>query len=348
MLYLIITVLLTLSVSAMCSMLEAMILGTTPVEIETLKTKSRRKGELLEMMVRNIDETTSAILTTNTIANTFGATLSGAMFAAIFGTGFYTSYVFPACLTVAILFFSEILPKNLGIIYRPHLHSFIVFPLSWLGVIMLPVSRFTRWTLRRITSKSKSNSISDDEIILLAKKGEEDGLLSSQERDLITNSLELDDVAISEIMTPRTVLMALDEDMTIGEVFEKYPHIGFSRIPVYKDAIDNITGVVRRRDILTAKANDLDSKRISTLKSPAIFVPENGSALSVLKQLIKKHQQIGIVVDEFSSLTGVISLEDIFEKLLGSEIFDTDDVAVDMRELARHRRAGNKSIRQGK
>jgi len=338
MIYLFITVFLTLFVSAMCSMCEAIILSATPIEVEVIRERSQRKGKILEKMLKNIDETTSAILTANTIANTFGATLSGAMFAELYNSGLLTSYIFPAFLTVSILFFSEILPKNIGIIYRETILSFIIIPLYWLSIAMRPVARFTRWTLSRITNKRSQSTVRDDEIILLAKKGEEDGMLSSQERDLILNSLALDEVAISEIMTPRTVIMALDEEMTIGEVFKEYPHLSFSRIPVYKDSLDNITGVVRRRDVLTAKANDQDSIKISTLKSPATFVPENGSALSVLKQLIKKHQQIGIVVDEFASLTGVVSLEDIFEKLLGSEIFDTDDVAVDMRELARHRR----------
>lgn len=337
MFYLVLTVFLTLSISAFCSTLEAMILSTTRFEIESLKAKSKRKGELLELFVRDIDETTSAILTANTIANTFGATLSGTMFASLYGDSPVTRYVFPSLLTVGILFFSEIMPKNLGIIYRPYLQGIVIVPLYWLRILMRPVSRFTRWTLGRITSRKNQNAISDDEIILLAKRGEEDGLLSAQERNLITNSLALDEVTVAEIMTPRTVLMALDEDYTIGEVFAEFPHLSFSRIPVYKDTIDNITGIVRRRDILTAAANDLHSTKISTLKSAATFVPENGSALSVLRQLIKKHQQIGIVVDEFSSLTGVISLEDIFEKLVGSEIFETDDIAVDMRELARHR-----------
>lgn len=331
------TVFITLAVSAFCSMLEAMVLSTTPVEIEALKRKSKRRGEMLEQFVEQIDSTTSAILAANTVANTFGATLSGAMFAVEFGHGTLTNYVFPAALTIGILFFSEILPKNIGLIYRPSIQPYMIYPLYWLRVVMYPLSTFSRWVIGKITTKKTDLQTSDDEIILLANKGEQDGLLSSQERDLITNSLSLDDVAISQIMTPRTVVMALDETMTIGEVFKEHPHLSFSRIPVYHDTIDNITGIVRRRDILTAKANDQDSTVIGSLKGAAIFVPENGSALSVLRQLIKKHQQMGIVVDEFASLTGVVSLEDIFENLLGSEIFEPDDIAVDMRELARKR-----------
>ena len=339
MVYLAITVVLTLLVSAFCSILEAMVLSTTPVEIEALKRKSKARGELLEKFVDNIDETTSAILTANTIANTFGATLAGAQCAVYFGSDFATKYVFPAAMTIAILFFSEILPKNFGIIYRPAIQPWLVYPLYWLRVTMKPISKISAWIIGKITKRRRIRAMSDDEIIMLAEKGQKDGLISPQERDLIANSLSLDDVAISEIMTPRTVVMALDKDITVAEAFKEYPNLNFSRIPVFEGTIDNIVGIARRRDILTAVANDRDGATISEFMQPPIFVPENGSALSVMRQLIKKHQQMGIVVDEFASLTGVVTLEDIFEHLLGSEIFETDDIAVDMRELARNRKS---------
>ena len=338
MIYLVIIVILTLGVSAFCSTLEAMVLSTTPVEIEALKRKYGNRGELLEKFVENIDETTSAILTANTIANTFGAALAGAHFAMIMGTGPATRYVFPAAMTVSILFFSEILPKNFGIFYRPAIQPWLVYPLHWLRIIMKPASNFSSWMTGKITRKKRHmRDLSDDEIIMLAEKGQKDGLISPQERDLIANSLSLDDVTISEIMTPRTVVMAFEDTATVSETFKAHPEINFSRIPVYRGTIDNIVGIVRRRDILTAMANDKHDSLISDFIQPAVFVPENGSALSVLRQLIKKHQKMGIVVDEFASLTGVITLEDIFEHLLGSEIFETDDIAVDMRELARNR-----------
>ncbi len=345
MFYFILTVLLTLAVSAFCSLMEAMILSTTPVEVENLKRRSKRRGNLLEKFVSDIDETTSAILTANTIANTFGATLAGIQCARIFGSDAFSGYVFPAFLTVCILFFSEILPKNIGILYRPSLQPFLVWPLYWLVRAMKPVCIISSWVIGKISSRRKAPSLSDDEIILLADKGERDGLISEQERKLIANTLSLDDVVVSEIMTPRTVVVALDETSTAAEAFRRNRGLGFSRMPVYRDTIDNIVGVVRRRDILKAVADDRDTAKISELVQPAVFVPENGSALSVLRILIKKHQQIGIVVDEFASLTGVVSLEDIFEHLLGSEIFESDDIAVDMREFAR-RRKGGKATRQ--
>ncbi len=338
--FFILTIFLTLSVSAFCSTLEAMILSTTPFEIESLKKTSARRGKMLEKYVRDIDETTSAILTANTIANTFGATLAGGLCAKLFGNGAISSYVFPAFLTVAILFFAEILPKNIIILYRKPMQPYLIYPLGWLRFAMLPVARFTSFVLRGLKSKANNSSQdnSDDEIVMLANKGEKTGRITSQERDLIANSLSLDNVSISEIMTPRTVVETADEEQTVGEFFKEYPSPNFSRYPVYKNTVDNIVGIVRRRDILTEMANDRVNKKISDIMQPTTFVPENGTALAVLRQLIKKHQQMGIVVDEFASLTGVVTLEDIFEHLLGSEIFETDDIAVDMRELARNRK----------
>ena len=340
MVYLIVIVVLTVAVSAFCSTLEAVVLSTTAVEIESLKKRAPRKGRLLEEMVENIDATTSAILTTNTIANTFGATLAGAQFAAIFKPEGVFAYIFPASMTIGILLFAEILPKNMGLIYRKAAQNRLTYPLWTLYRVMSPVAKFTSWLIGLLASKKPADSEEnqDDEIIMLAKKGEEDGVISTQERDLIANSLTLDDVTISEIMTPRTVVVALDADATVAETFKAHPNLDFSRLPLYRDTIDNIVGIVRRRDILTAMADDKYDVKLSTFSQKPVFVPENGSALAVLRQLLKKHQQMGIVVDEFASLTGVVTLEDIFEHLLGSEIFENDDSAVDMRELARKKR----------
>ena len=343
MVYLAITVFLTLAVSSLCSVFEAVILGTTPVDIEALKKISKNRGAILENLVRDIDKTTSAILTANTIANTFGATLAGSQFAYLFGADMAAKYAFPAGMTIVILLFSEILPKNLAILYRRQAQRLSAYPLYWLCIFMAPLARASSWLISAVLPRRGNPRAGDDEIILLAERGRKDGVISSQERDLIANSLSLDDITIAEIMTPRTVVFALDESMTAEEAFKMEGGLKFSRMPIYRDSIDNVTGIVRRRAIITAVAEGRGGARIGGLATPAMFVPENGSALAVLRQFVKRHQQLGIVVDEFSSLTGVVSLEDIFEHLLGSEIFDNTDIAVDMRELARRKRNLKKS-----
>ena len=153
---------------------------------------------------------------------------------------------------------------------------------------------------------------------------------------MVTNALKLDEVQVSEIMTPRVVVTALDKSLTVEEVFKKTPHLHFARIPVFDEELDNIVGIVRRRDLLTQIADDNDDVRLVDIMDDVRFVPETVTAYSALQSMLKSHQQLLAVVDEFGSLAGVVAMEDIMESILGREIFEKDDVAIDMRELARN------------
>jgi CBS domain containing-hemolysin-like protein len=178
--------------------------------------------------------------------------------------------------------------------------------------------------------------------MLLAEKSEKDGTLSSNEREVINNALSLDEILVDAIMTPRTVVYSFDGSETIESIFEKDRNIPFARIPVYEDQADNIKGVVRRRDILSAIAEDRESLRIADLAFDAIFVPDTATADDALQTFLKNHQQLAIAVDEFGNMSGVITMEDVIEHIIGQEIFEADDPAVDMRELARKRQFAEK------
>lgn len=333
--YLAATVFLTLAFAALCRAAEE-VSGAAPAEpgIAERKSEGGKAHKRPSPAPPGAAEAASALRAT---AAVFGSAAAGAQFAELTGAGLGAALAFSAALATAFAAFAEVLPKLIVPIFRAPLLLRLRRPLAWLAAAAAPLSRLSA----KLSGESagRPRDAGDDEIILLAEKGQKDGLITPQERDLIANSLSLDDVEISEIMTPRTVVMALDRDMTVERVFSENPNLNFSRIPVYSGAIDNIVGIVRRRDILTAVAGDRGGAKISEFMQQPIFVPENGSALSVMRQLIKRHQQMGIVVDEFASLTGVVTLEDIFEHLLGSEIFEADDVAVDMRELARKRKS---------
>ena len=188
-----------------------------------------------------------------------------------------------------------------------------------------------------VPPKEKSSEKDEEEIILLAKKGAKEGTLSSDESDWVTNALQLDGVKVSEIMTPRTVVLALNENITVKEVFDKYPNVPFARIPVYADNIDHITGIVRRRDLHNAMVEDNAGATLKDLALHPLFIPENASADKALRLLLSEHSQLSIAVDEFGSVAGVLAMEDIIESILGQEIFEHDDLAVDMRELAKRR-----------
>jgi CBS domain containing-hemolysin-like protein len=323
----------TIGVSALCSILEAMILSTTTSEIESLKRSKPRLGELLEYYRSDLEETTSAILSLNTIANTLGATLVGGLAANTFGE--HKLIYFSLGMTIGILIFSEVIPKNIGVIYRDGIQPLLIRPLQAIRLIMRPVSFLCKIAVFLVVPKRMNQDISDDDIRFLAEKSEKDGNLTQDERVIISNALSLDEIQIEEIMTPRTVVMAIEQSQSIKEVFESEPNLPFARIPVYKNNIDTITGVVRRRDLLKSKADDKDLQLVSDLMLEPIFVLGNRTAADALQLFLKKNQQLAIVLDEYGSVEGVITMEDVIEHILGREIFEVDDVAIDMREFAK-------------
>ncbi|MBH54295.1 MAG: hypothetical protein CMI18_08100 [Opitutaceae bacterium] len=331
-------VVLTVGVSAFCSVLEAMVLSTTTAEIESMANKSAKWGNLFKPIIAEIDDTISAILTLNTIANTAGASVVGTLAAEIYGSS--AVGIVAAIMTFMILIFSEIIPKNVGVAYRPWIQPLSVYPLVAIRFLMKPVTYFTRSFVRLLVKEHETSSEeAEEEIKLLAEKGAKEGKLRSAEADVISNTLTLDDVAIDDIMTPRTVVYALEQDQTIGEVFKEFNNIPFARIPVYTETIDNVVGYVRRRDLLQAVADDAHDTQLEELMDQALFVPETANGADTLQSFLAKQQQLAIVVDEFGSVTGVVTMEDIIEHILGREIFEKDDVAVDMRELARAKNA---------
>ncbi|MGB1127516.1 MAG: CNNM domain-containing protein [Opitutales bacterium] len=334
----------TIGVSALCSILEAMILSTSTAEIESLKKSHQKSGERLERAKLDIEETSSAILSLNTIANTLGATIVGGLAVQIWSESSNVLYNVSLIMATAILFISEIIPKNVGVLYRTSLQPVLIHPLTWICTLMTPISKVVGFFVRLLLKNQEPETDSDEEIMLLAEKSEKEGTLTSNEREVINNALSLDEILVDEIMTPRTVVYSIDADDSIGALFEnrKNSYIPFARIPVYQNQSDNITGIVRRRDILSAKAEDRDDVRIGELASGAIFVPDTATADDALQTFLKTHQQLAIAVDEFGSMSGVITMEDVIEHIIGQEIFEKDDPAVDMRELARKRQFAEK------
>lgn len=330
----IIAIVFTLGVSAFCSLLEALLLSTTSTDVEELLQTSPRKGTILGRLRTDIEDTSSAILSLNTIANTLGAVICGGLATIHFGN----LLLFSIFMTVGILIFSEIIPKNVGVLYRPGLLPWMVYPLWAVCVVMKPFSVIGSTVVRAILRNSPvAATDSDREIILLARKSAKEGSLTVSESNMISNTLSLDNVTVKAMMTPRTVVSAYEKNLTVRDIFSQQPNIPFARFPVFEENIDNVIGQVRRRDLLKAKAEDRDNVTVESLMQPIIFIPENGTADQALRQFLREHQQLGVVVDEFGSTSGVLTMEDIIEHIIGQEIFEKDDVAIDMRELARRR-----------
>jgi magnesium and cobalt exporter, CNNM family len=323
----------TLAVSFLCSLTEAVILSTTVLEVETLKRDHPKSGLLLERMKTGIDETISAILTMNTIAGSLGSATIGAL-----GSQLLSERVFALFMVgygITLLICAEVLPKNLGVAHRKTLQRYLAAPIWILNRSLRPVTYLANLAVRPFVRPPHNLEKSDEEILLLAERGAQQGTLSRSESSIITNALSLDDVRVSEIMTPRTVVTALQKNATISEVFQEFPNIPFARIPVYGKNLDDIVGLVRRRDLLKSKANDQDLDLVEKIMQEVQFIPETVTVANALQAFLKAHQQLLVVVDEFGTTAGVVTMEDVMEQLIGREIFEKDDVAVDMRELAR-------------
>jgi CBS domain containing-hemolysin-like protein len=333
MFWLIVAIVLTLDVSFVCSLAEALILSTTIAEIEALKQRRPRHGALLEMLKMELDDTMSAVLTINTITNTLGSMIIGGLVTQLFGHVWLGAA--SGVMAFTILVFSEVLPKNIGVAYRVQLQPYVVYPLWWARRALTPVLYICSSVVRIFIQPRPKAQTSEKEIILLAERGAKEGTLSRSESNIIANTLSLDDVRVSEIMTPRTVVTTLQKNATVGGVFREFPNIPFARIPVCQKNLDDIVGLVRRRDLLKAKANDQDLATVGDLMQEISLIPETATVGNALQLFLKTHQHLLVAVDEFGSTAGVVTMEDVMEHILGREIFEKDDVAVDMRELAR-------------
>jgi len=328
---------LTLAVSFMCSLFEAMTLSTTTLEIETLKPAHPKAAARLERLKSRLDETIAAILTLNTIVNVVGSMIIGSLAARLFEHNATLIGALSATLTFTLLVFAEVLPKNFAVAHRKGLQPILAHPLYALTRALRPVTYISNLIVRAFVKPPPPETISDEQILLLARGGLKQGTLTTHESSIIANTLSLDDVRISAIMTPRTVVTALPKNLTIAEVFKAHPNIPFGRLPVFEKNLDDIVGLVRRRDLLKAKANDQDAETVGRLMQEVHFIPETVTAANALQLILKTHQKLLVVVDEFGITAGVVTMEDIMEHILGREIFEKDDIAVDMREFARRK-----------
>lgn len=326
---------LALGVSFLCSILEASLLSIAPSHVEQLAREGQASGLIMRRLKQDVDRPISAILTLNTVAHTVGAAGAGAQAAQIFGST-YTGLI-SALLTLAILVLSEIIPKTLGAVYWRALTPFTAYTVDGMTRLLLPLV----WILERITALFKrrrdGTTITRGDIAVLAKIGSEEGTLGEEEGRVMNNMLSLQGVAVDTIMTPRTVVAAFPRKISVAEVLRRYTTIPYSRLPIYGETIDEITGYVLRSEVLQALAADDHDRRLRSLEKPIVRVSEANSVTDTLRALVQNQQQIAVVQDEYGGTAGIVTMEDIFESLLGLEILDETDIVQDLQVLARER-----------
>lgn len=319
-------------ISFLCSILEAVLLSTTPSYIQTLLFQEKRGARLLQKNKEQIDLSISAILTVNTFANTLGASGVGAEAMVLFGE----EYMFfaSALLTLCILYFSEIIPKTIGATHWQRLAIPASYLIRGLVVITYPLLIISS-LITRMFKKHSMQKTSREEIRAISELGSREGILDEQESDIIENLLDLKQARVEDILTPRSVLFALKSDSTVEEFFQIEDFDNFSRIPIYDGDIDHITGVVLLRHILIEKQNGNNATRLSEIALPIFTIYENIPVSKALELFIKRREHIFIVKDRFDQTQGIVTLEDAIETLLGVEIMDEFDDVENMQELAK-------------
>src|SRR5258708_7749376 len=321
----------SLSISFICTLMESVMLHSSLADIDLIKKNHPRAGERLEALHLTLDDTISTIIALNTAAITLGAVAAGALSVRVWGE--ISLGALALGLTLAVLIFCEVLPRNLGVAHKYALLPMIATPLTALYRVLKPAAALCNLVVRFFIPLKPTARTSEQQIILLAERGAKEGTLTRSESSIIANALTLDDVRVSELMTPRSVITAIRKSATVGEVFREYPNIPFGRMPVYGKHMDDIVGIVRRRDLLKAKANDQDLELVGNIMQEVNFIPETVTASHALQLFLKTHQQFAVAVDEFGSTAGVLTMEDIMEHIPGKKIFEKDDLPVHLRQL---------------
>jgi len=327
-----IIMLVSIALSALCSTLEATLLSTPLSYITGLEEQGVKGASRLKKLKQNTDRPISAILCLNTIANTVGASIVGSLVYEVYGDALVGA--FSTVFTLAILFFSEIIPKTIGTSYWRKLAIpassiisgmiFISYPLVWI------LEKFTKL----ISSRSEQVSVSREDISAMVSVATEEEEIEKEEKKMIQNILKLDEVTAHEIMTPSVVVEMVPGSMTIREFYES--ENTHSRILIYDEDNDEyVTGYVLRQEVLEKMAEDKFNTTLNEIIRPIMTFGEEESVSDIWEKLIEKKEHISAILDEYGSLRGIVTMEDVIETMLGHEIVDEKDEVVDMQEYAK-------------
>ncbi len=337
-----------LSVSFLASLLEATLLSVRISEIEPRASAGARGAiQLLDLKRHRIDDAISAILTMNTIAQTLGAALAGAQAARVFGSA--RVGIFSGVLTLLVLVCTEIIPKTLGTVYAPRLVNFVGRTIGFLTWALAPLLYLTRF-LTRLIAPGGTPPMSRSELSALVGMAAREGAIRTQESQVFENVLELEKIKVEDVMTPRTVVIMLPATSTLGELVEHTNTSSVSRIPLFTDDRDRVTGYcVQREALLAAARGAAPETPITEFKRDVTFIPESATLARALRHFLDEGEHLAMAVDEFGGVSGLVTLEDLVETILGVEIVDESDRVADLRHLAtelRDRRLARRQARR--
>ena len=335
MILLIVYVLIALGFSFLCSIAESVILSVTTPYVSLLEREGHGAGRVLRKLKEDINAPLAAILTLNTVAHTAGAAGAGAQAAAVFGSQFLG--LASAILTLLILIFSEIIPKTLGAFYWRQLAPVTGYALRFLVWVLYPFVKMSEWLTRGLSRGPTLTGFSREEFAVMAELGEAEGQLEQRESSILRNLFfTLRDHSVREVMTPRTVVYSLSQDATVGESCEDVEKSRFSRIPIYERRDpDCVVGFVLKQELLLANAKGDRDAKLAEFRRDMLMLPETATIYQAFQKMLARRVQISAVLDEYGSLEGLVTLEDLLETLLGEEIVDEADKTPDRQELAK-------------
>lgn len=324
-------------ISGACSLFEAVLYSVPMRHVESLAGSNPKARRVLKELKEDVEKPITAILSLNTIANTAGAAVAGAAALAVFGRDWIG--LFSAFFTISILVFSEVIPKTAGVVHARRLAPYVAYPLKALVVSMGPAIWLCGHITRLISRHKDSDMVSPDELKIMAYMGFKAGSIQPYQKTVIENILSLENKAVKEIMTPRTVVFSLSEHLTARGAADMVKRWEHSRFPVYDGDPEDIVGIVLTRELLMALSRGKGDTPLTDLMSPPRFVAETAPLDQVFREFMHSRQKLFVVIDEYGGLSGVITLEDILEEILGREIVDEFDEVADKRQLARARRS---------
>lgn len=332
---LIIYLLIAIGISFLCSILEAVLLSVTPAYVENQMQKTPRRATVLQQVKDNLDTSISSILILNTFAHTMGAAGVGSQAVKVFGPRWET--LVAVLLTLAILYFSEIIPKTLGATFWKQLALPSAHIIKWLVKLLYPLVWVSTQITRLFSNKKPVSAISRDEFSALAKLGARYGSLAPEESELLENILTMRHIRTREILTPRSVICAIDGAIKVRDALAELSNVPFTRIPVYEKDLDTIIGLVLRPRLLEVDFEGGGDNLVNKELLAIFRVSEELPVLQLLDLFIKRKEHIFLVEDEYNQTAGIVTLEDTIETLLGREIMDESDTVEDMQEFARNR-----------
>jgi len=318
--------------SFLCSVAEAVLLSVSPSFIAHLRQEGNPLAERLEKVKSSIDRSLAAILTLNTIAHTVGAGGAGAEAAAYFGDRWVG--IAMAVLTLLILFLSEIIPKTLGAVYWRTFAGPTALFVRWLVLALYPLIWVSEKITQVITRGRPVHAFSREEFAALADVGVQGGQIDVDESRVLKNLLRFRELNVESIMTPRTVVFALQQDLTIDAALAANPDPPYSRIPIYGDDRDDVRGFVLKVDLMREKLAGRGSRPLTELSREVQTVGEKVSLERLFERLLDNQLHLLLVIDEYGGVAGLVALEDVVETLVGAEIVDEADETEDLRKLA--------------